>query len=598
MKLKIAQVIGLNTDQKAAQAASSIREDNTFLGILELTCDDAFTKGRQALSELEDFYFEFEGTIPEKLNAAFKEAESKFSKGADFSLILAAIFGKVLYIIGKGQVETYLKRADKLSSLSSVGMSSQLISGFLQDGDRLLFTTKSLVTFLGDDLGKSLSLPVDMFEDEVGSKIGTSDLEDQGLSALAIEITEENPEIASLSTLIPPAFPTKPLVSFQAILGKAMKLLSRLRACFPKNGRGRLVVALVLIVIIAVGAGYQYKLSRDQKIKMQFTQALQEAKDNFNNAKGLSALNPNEAKSKLDLAKDKINQALALKPKDADAQQFRKQIEEESPKILQEASVADFPVFLDMDLVKKNFRATSMSLSKDKLLLLDQEVKTAVVVDLTKKSNQILAGAEQLGEAQFGSLNGGLAFIYSKDKGILKIDITNSKLSVVSKKDTNFGQIKDIYGFAGNIYLLDTVNQVWKFLPTADGYSDAREYLSKDTKADFSNALRMQIESSVYILKTGGEILRFTKGEKDNFSLGGLPSAVKDPKSIFTSSDTDNLYLLDPGNSRLLILTKTGSYKGQLTGSKFATATDLVVDEVGKKVYLLEGGKIYSVDLK
>lgn len=598
MKLKIAQVIGLNTDQKAAQAASSIREDNTFLGILELTCDDAFTKGRQALSELEDFYFEFEGTIPEKLNAAFKEAESKFSKGADFSLILAAIFGKVLYIIGKGQVETYLKRADKLSSLSSVGMPSQLISGFLQDGDRLLFTTKSLATFLGDDLGKSLSLSVDMFEDEVGSKIGTSDLEDQGLSALAIEITEENPEIASLSTLIPPAFPTKPLVSFQAILGKAMKLLSRLRACFPKNGRGRLVVALVLIVIIAVGAGYQYKLSRDQKIKMQFTQALQEAKDNFNNAKGLSALNPNEAKSKLDLAKDKINQALALKPKDADAQQFRKQIEEESPKILQEASVADFPVFLDMDLVKKNFRATSMSLSKDKLLLLDQEVKTAVVVDLTKKSNQILAGAEQLGEAQFGSLNGGLAFIYSKDKGILKIDITNSKLSVVSKKDTNFGQIKDIYGFAGNIYLLDTVNQVWKFLPTADGYSDAREYLSKDTKADFSNALRMQIESSVYILKTGGEILRFTKGEKDNFSLGGLPSAIKDPKSIFTSSDTDNLYLLDPGNSRLLILTKTGSYKGQLTGSKFATATDLVVDEVGKKVYLLEGGKIYSVDLK
>ena len=135
-------------------------------------------------------------------------------------------------------------------------------------------------------------------------------------------------------------------------------------------------------------------------------------------------------------------------------------------------------------------------------------------------------------------------------------------------------------------------------MPTSGGYSDKREYLSKGTKVDFSSALRMQIESSVYVLKAGGEILRFTKGDKDNFSLGGLDKGVKDPKSFFVSSDTDNLYLLDSGNSRLLILTKTGSYKGQMSGAKFATATDLAVDEIGKKVYLLDGSKIYSADLK
>ena len=108
----------------------------------------------------------------------------------------------------------------------------------------------------------------------------------------------------------------------------------------------------------------------------------------------------------------------------------------------------------------------------------------------------------------------------------------------------------------------------------------------------------MQIESSIYVLKKGGEILRFTKGDKDNFSYSGLPSLVKDPKSFFVSSDTDNLYLLDSGNSRLLILTETGSYKGEISGEKFAQASDLVVDEKGKKVYLLDGNKIYTIDLK
>ncbi|MDO8577246.1 MAG: hypothetical protein Q7R82_02800, partial [Candidatus Daviesbacteria bacterium] len=251
------------------------------------------------------------------------------------------------------------------------------------------------------------------------------------------------------------------------------------------------------------------------------------------------------------------------------------------------------------------------SLSGSKLLLMDPGIKTLVVVDLGKKSNQILAGSQQMGDATVSSLNGGLAFIYSKDKGVLKIDITNSKLSTVAKVDSDFGEIKDLYGFGGNIYLLDSgkketpqSGQIWKYIATSDGYSDKREYLSKDTgggsatKTDFSGALRMQIESSVYVLKPGGEILRFTKGDKDNFSYSGVPSGVKEVKSFFTSSDTDNLYLLDSGNSRLLILTKTGSYKGQMTGSKFATATDLVVDEVEKKVYLLDGSKIYSADLK
>ncbi len=617
MKLKIAQVVGLNTDQKAAQVTSAARDDNTFLAVLEMSCDDAFTKGRQALSELEDFYFEFEGNATERLNATFTEAENKLSKGGEFDLVLATVSGKVLYLIGKGQVEVYLKRGEKLSPLLSVGASSQLISGFLQDDDKFLLCTGSLAAFLGSELEKSLSLPIENFEEEVGSKIGTSDLDSQGLAALAVEALEGNLEIAPIvshedlgrvSQSEERAIENtvkKPLVLIPVIADRVLRLSRRLGSYFPKSGRGRLIVAVVLILIIIAGVGYKYKTSRDHKIQIQFNQLLQEAKDDFNGAKGIASLSPADAKSKLDQAKDLISKALVLKPNDQEAQNFKKQLESESSSILQQAEVSEFPVFLDLDLIKKDFRATQMSLSGGKLLLLDPGIKTLVVIDLSKKSNQILAGSEQLGEAGFASLNGGLAFIYSKDKGILKIDTNNQKTTKVAKKDDEWGQIADVYGFAGNVYALDSgkketpqSGQIWKYLPTSDGYSDKRMYLSKDAKVDFSGALRMQIESSIYVLKSGGEILRFTKGDKDNFSLSGLDKGVKDPKSFFVSSDTDNLYLLDSGNSRLLILTKTGSYKGQMVGSKFATSSDLVVDEAGKKVYLLDGSKIYTADLK
>lgn len=612
MKLNIAQVIGLNTDQKAAQVSCSQRDgDNTFLAVLLLICDDAFTKGRQALSELEDFYFEFEGTTAEKLTATFAEAEKKFS-GVEANFCLVAIAGKALYLIGKGQVEIYLKRLDQILPLLPVGAPSQLISGFISEGDRLLLSTKSLITFLGSELEKSLTLPIADFEEEVGGKIGASDLEDKGLAALALEVEGENLEISPIETQEtvqpmekPNGLPKTVVLLLQILLDRTINLSRKWRMYFPKSGRNRLILAIVLIVIISLGAGYKYMTGREKEKNLQFSQILQAAQEDFNSAKGIASLNPTEAKNKLDSAKDKVNKALSLKVKDKDARNLQNQLEQEYSSILKQASVAEFPVFLDLSLVKKDFRAERMNLSAGKLLVLDPDAKTLVTIDLAKKSNQILAGSEDLGEATVASLNGGLAFVYSVDKGILRIDTTSSKLSVVSKKDEGWSQITDIYGFAGNVYALDSgkketpqSGQIWKYLSTTGGYSDKRSYLTKDTTADFSGVLRMQIESSIYVLKAGGEMLRFTRGEKDNFSYGGLDKGVKDPKSFFVSSDTDNLYLLDSGNSRLLILSKTGEYKGQLEGDKFAAASDLAVDEKNKKVYLLEGSKVFQVDLK
>ena len=588
MKLKVAQIVGLNTDQKAAQVFSSQREQESFFAVLQLTCDDAFTKGRLILSELADLYFDFEGTPAEKLNNTFSQSLKKFESIDSFDLLLGSISGKVLYLIGQGEVEVYLKRLNKLSSLLS--SHKQIISGFLQPNDRILLATLSLITFLGSDLDKSLSLSLDTFEEEISSQTQSS------LAGLAIEIESEGQEEAmeeekSISTF------TKKVSTFT----KKVSTFFITKFYFPKSGRSRLILAIILVIIIAAGVGLQYKNSRDKERMLQFNQNLQAAKDDFAQAKGLSSLNPIEAKTKLDGALTKITLALSSYPNSKEAQDLKKSIEQESGSILQQFEVPEFPLFLDLDLIKKDFKAESFTLSASKLLLLDPTTKTLVSLDLTKKSHQILSGKEELGDAKYASINGSLAFVYSQDKGIVRIDTQNQKVTEVAEKDPDWSQIQDIAGFAGNVYILDAPpagGQVWKYLPTSSGYSAKREYLTKDTKESFTDALRMQIESSIYVLKQGGEILRFTKGAKDHFSYAGLDKGVKDPKSLFVSSDSENLYVLDSGNSRLLILTKTGEYKGQITGNKFGLATDLVVDEKGKKVYLLEGSKIYSVDLK
>lgn len=606
MKISTAQVIGLNTDQKASQVISFGQDSNFFVAVLSLTCDDAFTKGRQFLSEISDLYAEAEGSPAEKINATFISSGEKLKElGETYDLILASIEGKILYLISEGAVEVYLKREEKVSTLSSLGTQSQLISGFLKDGDKVLFATASLISFLGEELNKVLDLPISAFDEEVSSKIAAREMENESLAGLILELTENEVKIPTLSEENPQSIlETSDSLEEGLALKPMNKILKSInfaliKKVFPKRGRSRLMLAGVLIIIILLGIGFKYKASQDQQKTLAFNQSLQNARDDFNSAQGLQGLNPTDAKNKLDLAKSNLSKALALKPKSEEALNLKKLIEENSASVLQQFATSNFPLFLDLDLVKKNFHADKMSLNSGNILLLDPGTKTLITVSVAKKSNQILAGSDQLGEATSASINGGLTFAFSKDKGIIRVDTTNQKIMTVAKKDSNVDDVADIYAFAGNVYILDTTNQkIWKYLPTTEGYSDKREYLSKDTKADFTNSLRMQIESSIYVMKKGGEIIRFTKGDKDNFSLGGLDKGVKDPKSFFVSSDTDNLYLLDSGNSRLLVLTKTGQFKTQYLGDKFGLASDLAVDEKGKKVYLLEGSKIYTAELK
>ena len=56
--------------------------------------------------------------------------------------------------------------------------------------------------------------------------------------------------------------------------------------------------------------------------------------------------------------------------------------------------------------------------------------------------------------------------------------------------------------------------------------------------------------------------------------------------------------MLDSGNSRIVVLDKKGVYKAQYQGDKLGLIDDLVVDEGGKKIYLLDQSKIYSIELK
>ena len=591
MQIKIAKIVGINSDQEASLAFSEEADDTLFLSVLHLRSDDAFSVGRQILSEAADLSLQAAGPLSSKLTEAYSAMLKKLTETQQFDLILAALSNKVLYIIYKGEVSTILKRGNTASTLSSG--EGQLISGFLEEGDKVLLATKSFTDGL-NDIDEVFSIPTEELEQEFGEKI-----KQDSLTKACIVLSAEGETEQELPT-IPPlsgseAQSTKLNLRLTSFFPRIS--FSKIRNFLPTTKKGRLYLAVILILVILFGVFIQFQSQKNKETEKQLSKLLQTAGDDLNAAKSLTGLNIATAKEKFETAESAIKEAEKLKPKDERVLVLKKQIEDEKIGVFQQFSASGEELILDLQEKIPNSSAEKISLEDGKLVILDKVGKNLILINIGDKNHQILADGEKIGDAQFAIFSGEAIFVYSKDKGIIRVNL-DGKQQKAAGVDEGWGLIADIAGYRGNVYLLDKgKNQVWKYTPTTSGYGSRQAYLSSDTKVNFDTANQMVIESSVYILSDSGEISRFLRGKQEQFKLEGV-GALKDVRAIFTGEGLESLYVLDSGNSRLLILDKDGKYKKEYKGDIFAQAKSLVVDEVAKKAYLLDGSKIYSVDLK
>jgi len=67
-------------------------------------------------------------------------------------------------------------------------------------------------------------------------------------------------------------------------------------------------------------------------------------------------------------------------------------------------------------------------------------------------------------------------------------------------------------------------------------------------------------------------------------------------KKIYVSPDLEYIYILEPANKRLAIFDKTGKFLSQYQFVNLDDLKDFTIDEKTKKIYLLNGTKVYAVD--
>jgi len=181
------------------------------------------------------------------------------------------------------------------------------------------------------------------------------------------------------------------------------------------------------------------KQQKDKATYSAFESSFKIASEEFNKAQATRELDVNNSIKSLSNAKTAINEALKIKPQDLQALELKKQIENSSPDILKVFQVSDFPLWLDLDLVKKDFSPKNLSFSLGKLLVLDTNKGTLVSIKLDSKSHDLLAGQDKLGQAAIASLNGNVSWVFSKNLGLIRLEGT--KVSTAVKVDKEWGNI-------------------------------------------------------------------------------------------------------------------------------------------------------------
>ncbi len=148
------------------------------------------------------------------------------------------------------------------------------------------------------------------------------------------------------------------------------------------------------------------------------------------------------------------------------------------------------------------------------------------------------------------------------------------------------------------VYLLDAERgTIWRAEPAAGGYAAPRNWIA-DPSLDLRAGVDLALDGDLYLLENGGGIVKLRQGRPAAFTLQSIDPPLAGPTKIKTTERSSFLYVLDPPTKRLVVVGKDGRLERQYRAEAFDELRDVVVDEAGQTLYLLNGTRIYGVPME
>jgi hypothetical protein len=186
----------------------------------------------------------------------------------------------------------------------------------------------------------------------------------------------------------------------------------------------------------------------------------------------------------------------------------------------------------------------------------------------------------------------------TKDSGVAEYNPESGTLSAKDITVSEDTKISNLFIYSQRLYTIDTANsQILRHNRIQTGYDKGSSWI-KNNDVDLSDGISLAIDGDLFLLKLNGEILKFTSGNKQEFSITGLEPKLDKPTKIWTYNNVENIYVLEPTNKRVVILDKNGKMLQQYTAEKWQNPTGMIVDEANKVIYVLDNNIVYRFGIE
>jgi len=196
-------------------------------------------------------------------------------------------------------------------------------------------------------------------------------------------------------------------------------------------------------------------------------------------------------------------------------------------------------------------------------------------------------------------------FILDKQAHVLEYEPAAGLKSFPTADNSAWRNPVAMTGYLGRLYLLDSgTNRILRYVLTNIGYDGSpTDYLPAETGANLAGAIDLAIDGNVYVLHADGKISKYSEGAAVAFPQKNLDEPLKEPSCIVVTGSMDesgSVYVADTGNGRIVQFSKAGEFVRQLRSRDagyMAALRGLFVDEAAKKLYLIDGNKLYLATL-
>lgn len=626
LTVQIAKLVGTPNQHSWSQVHSFIPEEEEkkrkrgiLLAVISFSGEEgveAVATGREILSRFhEEYYGETETKIFTRLTQAVEEVNEEFFSRFAGEIITAALVENIAYLVVKGRGRILLKRGDAVQTLLE-GNEKKLAtaSGYLEEGDLIILGTNLLFEVIPQG-GLRAALNNETPEEvvEAMAPLIHGQIQMARAASLVAKVKKEEgmaEEIGEISASEEKA-PQEAQSVIAGITEKLKILLERVPLKFPqvvgriylrqreeelKQKKMVLTVAVILILLLGASIVLGSRQRGLHQRQEQFAEISSQVEAALEEGEGLKELNPLKAKEILLPLQSKIMEMEKLVVETEKLAEIKKRYEQALAQVVKEHEFSELPVFFDSGLVREGGRGDKMSLFRSSGAILDSKNKRVFGFDLSQKSIEVLAGGDELNGASSITLYNEAVYVLT-EKGILEIKTKTKRTNLVIEKDEEWGEISALGAFGGNLYLVDKSGIIWRYPVSETGFGSKQKWFGTGVSPDLSGIISMAIDGSVWLLRDDGQILKFTRGAPDAFSISGLDKDLSSPQSIYNDDETSKIYVLDNGNARLLVLGKSGEYQGQYLWPGIKEATDLVVNEAEKKILLLKEDKVYEIKI-